>query len=58
MNLNNNLTELSKNELLEINAGESGWYWVMYGVGKVVKAIGDAYQTAYGQGGNHYHSAG
>ncbi len=36
---------LSTKEALEINAGESAWYWVAYGVGVVGRtavAVGDA----------------
>lgn len=33
MNISNlNLTELTKQEMVEINGGESGWYWTMYGL--------------------------
>ena len=41
MNLQNmNLEELSFNDVQNINAGESGWYWLMYGVAYTNAAIG------------------
>lgn len=51
------LKELDRQELLNITGGESGWYWVMYGIGRVARAIVDSYGV-YKHGGTHYHSAG
>ncbi|HTE34843.1 MAG TPA: hypothetical protein VK666_30910 [Chryseolinea sp.] len=33
-----NLTELSSEELSSITAGESLYYWIFYGVGRVARA--------------------
>ena len=35
----NNLQVLSAKEAIEINAGESAWYWVAYGAGMVVRGV-------------------
>lgn len=47
-----NLQALSKSELLDINAGESGWYWTMYYL-----ATGLNYLEEAGKGGQ-MHSRG
>lgn len=31
------LTELSEDEYLSINGGESAWYWISYGAGVVTR---------------------
>lgn len=38
--VNGDLQILSSKEMQEINAGESGWYWVGYGVGSVGRFFG------------------
>ncbi len=53
-----NIKLLSNQEMRLINAGESGWYWVVYAVGQVYHYAKESYKMAYEGGGNHYHSAG
>lgn len=54
-NLENlNLTNLTINEQIKINGGESAWYYIFYGVGYVAGAVDDfahsfADSGAYGE---------
>lgn len=38
-NINDSLKELTLEEAIEINggSGESGWYWLSYGIGAVIR---------------------
>lgn len=44
---NMNLKELSSIELIEINGGESFWYWVAYGIGATVKLLSTSSDSSY-----------
>ena len=44
---NDFLTELPENELITIHGGESGWYWLSYGEGVVVREARDFAIDAY-----------
>jgi len=47
------IVSLNYDELLNINGGgESGWYWVMYGISNAINYLNEAGQ------GNRLHSAG
>jgi hypothetical protein len=47
-----NLQTLTIEELIEINAGESGWYWTMYYLARGLNYLNEAGK------GNVMHSAG
>ncbi len=53
-----NLVNLSNKELRQINAGESGWYWVIYAAGQAYYYAKRGYEIGYGGGTSHGHSAG
>ena len=38
--IEDDLQILSDDEAREVNAGESGWYWIAYGVGAVARGFG------------------
>ncbi len=42
---NYSLQELTNEELVLINGGESGWWWVGYAAGKVKKFCSDFYDA-------------
>ena len=44
---NDFLTELSEREFITIYGGESGWYWLSYGAGVVVREARDFAIDAY-----------
>ncbi len=48
----NNLVEITKDEQILINGGESGWYWLVFGL-----RVGIEYLNEEGKGGR-MHSAG
>jgi hypothetical protein len=41
------LTELSEDEYVSINGGESLWYWVAYGAGAAAREVTDFAIDAY-----------
>jgi hypothetical protein len=37
-----NLIEITNKEASKINGGESGWYWLMYGLGRALSNTGSS----------------
>ncbi len=40
----NGVEELTLNEIVEYNGGESLWYWIAYGVGSVGRGVAYAWE--------------